>query len=108
MNTHTNRIFNSIDNEHKINISIIDDICWFNIDNFNFKYYKTFLITLKDVMTYLKKNNIIYIKQYIYEEDIAFFKNSSIVNIDEYIYIATTDINIFIDEIVAALGIKKI
>ena len=68
-----NKVFNSIDNKHQIEITIIDDICWFYINKFDFEYYKTFLLTLKDVLMYLKKNNVIYIKQYIDQNDIEFF-----------------------------------
>lgn len=102
------KIFNSIDNKHQISIYTIDDICWFNIDKFEFEYYKTFLITLKDVLLYLKKNNIIFIKQYVFEEDVVLFKNSSITNINESQYIITTNIEIFVNEIISVLGINKI
>jgi hypothetical protein len=102
------KIFNSIDNKHQINICIIDDICWFNIDKFEFEYYKTFLLTLKDVLLYLKKNNIIFIKQRVFEEDVVLFKNSSSTNIDENQYVITTNIDIFINEIIGVLGINKI
>lgn len=90
------KIFNSIDNKHKIYTYVIDDICWFNIDKFEFEYYKTFLLTLKDVLLYLKKNKVIYIKQYVYDEDVKLFKNSSSININENKYIITTNIDIFI------------
>lgn len=103
-----NKIFDSIDNKHQIETNIIENICWFNINKFDYEYYKTFLLTLKDVLLYLNKNNIIHIKQYIYEEDIEFFKNSSTVNIYENQYIVTTNITDFIDEIICVLGIKKI
>ena len=103
-----NKIFNSIDNKHKISICVIDDICWFNIDKFEFEYYKTFLLTLKDVLLYLKKNKVIYIKQYVYNEDVILFKNSSSTNINENQYIITTNIDIFIDEIICVFGINKI
>jgi hypothetical protein len=100
--------FNSIDNKHQIETSIIDNICWFNINKFDFENYKTFLLTLKDVLIYLKKNNIIYIKQHVYEEDIEYFKNSSIINTDENKYTITTNIDVFVDEMVNVLGIRKI
>lgn len=103
------KFFNSIDNKHQVEITIIDDdICWFNICKIDFESFKTFLILLKDVMTYLKKNNVIYIKQNIFEEDIVYFKKSSIINLDEKCYIATTNIIDFIDEIVNVLDIKKL
>lgn len=103
-----NKIFNSIDNKHQINIYIIEDICWFNIDKFEFEYYKTFLLTLKDVLLYLKKNNVVFIKQYVFEEDVILFKNSSSTNINDTQYIITTNIDNFIDEIIGVFGINKI
>lgn len=102
-----NKIFNSIDNKHQISVYIIDDVCWFNIDKFDYEYYKTFLLNLKDVLLYLKKNNVIYIKQYVFEEDVVLFKNSSSINIDDK-YVITTNIDIFVDEIISVFGIKKI
>lgn len=103
-----NKVFNSIDNKHQIETTIIENICWFNINKFDFEYYKTFLLTLKDVLLYLKKNNVKYIKQYIYEEDVVYFKKSSIVELDENKYIVNTNIDDFIDEIVNVFEIKKI
>jgi len=103
-----NKIFNSIDNKHKINTYVIDDICWFNIDKFEFEYYKTFLITIKDVLLYLKKNKVVYIKQYVYDDDVVLFKNSSSFKSKENTHIITTNIDIFIDEIVSVFGINKI
>jgi len=102
------KIFNSIDIKHQIETTIIDNICWFNINKFDFEYYKTFLLTLKDVLIYLKKNNIIYIKQYIHEEDIKFFNKSEIIELTENKYIVTTNINNFVDEIINVFGIKII
>lgn len=108
MEHNINKIFNSIDNKHQIETNIVGNICWFNINNFNFEYYKTFLLTLKDVMIYLKKNNVNLIKQYVYEDDVEFFKKSSTININENLYVITTNISDFIDEIVNVLGINKI
>jgi hypothetical protein len=103
-----NKIFNSVDLKHQISTYIIDDICWFNIDKFEFEYYKTFLLTIKDVLLYLKKNKVIYIKQYVFEEDVILFKNSSSTNINENQFIITTNIDIFIDEIIGVFGINII
>ena len=102
------KIYNSIDNKHQIKINIIDDVCWFNINKFDFEYYKTFLLVLKDVLIYLRKNNVIYIKQYISEEDTKYFTKSTIVNIDRDQYTITTNINDFVDEIINVFGINKI
>jgi hypothetical protein len=102
------KIFNSIDKKHQIEIKIIDNISWFNINKFDFEYYKTFLLILKDILVFLKNNNVLYIKQYIYENDCEYFKNSSIINVDQDIYIVTTNIDNFIEEIINVFGIKKI
>lgn len=103
-----NKIFDSIDNKHTISTYVVDDICWFNIDKFEYEYYKTFLLTLKDVLLYLKKNKVVYIKQYVYNEDVKLFKNSSNTYVDETQSIITTNIDIFIDEIISVFGINKI
>lgn len=103
-----NKIFNSIDNKHQIETNIIENICWFNINKLEFESFKTFLILLKDVMIHMKNNNVMCIHQYISEEDILYFKKSSILNLDENVYMAITNINDFIDEITNALDIKKI
>lgn len=103
-----NKIFNSVDSKHQIETNIIENVLWFNINKLDFESFKTFLILLKDVMIYMKNNNIMYIHQYIMEEDTIYFKKSSIVNLDEKTYMATTNIVDFIDEITNVLGIKKL
>jgi len=103
-----NKIFNSVDKNHQIEVSVVGNTCWFNINKFEFEYYKTFLLMLKDVLVFLKNNNVIYIKQYIYEDDCEYFKNSSVVNIYKDKYIVTTNIDNFIDEIISVFGINKI
>ena len=108
MENYTNKIFNSIDNKHQIEINTIEDISWFNICKLDFESFKTFLILLKDVMTFMKNNNVKFIRQYIIEEDIIYFKKSSIVNLDKNMYMVTTKIDDFIDEIINVFDIKKI
>lgn len=108
MENNHNKIFNSIDKKHQIKINIIEDISWFTIDKIDFESFKTFLLLLKDVMVFMKQNNIKYIKQYIMEEDTFYFKQSEIINLDENIYSVTTNINDFIDEITSVFEIKKI
>lgn len=105
---HTGKNFISIDKNHQINTSIIDEISWFNIEKLNFEYFKSFLILLKDVMFYFKNNNIKIIKQYVREEDIIFFKKSSKTNIDNNVWIISTNIEDFLDEIINVFGICKI
>ncbi len=102
------KLFNSIDKKHEIQVDIIENICWFNINKFEFEYYKTFLLMLKDIILFLKNNNVNFIKQYINENDCEYFKNSSIINLDENTNIVSTNIDNFIDEIVCVLGINKI
>ena len=107
MNIEYNKLFNSIDNNHQIEISIIDKIAWFNIIKLNYEQYKTFLILLKDIILYLSNKKIEYIKQYIKKEDLEYFSKSSF---NEYgdIYIISTKLIDFTDEISNVLGIKKI
>lgn len=108
MENNYNKIFNSIDKKHQIKINIIEHISWFNINKIDFESFKTFLLLIKDVIVFMKQNNIKYIKQYIIEEDTFYFKKSEIINLDENIYVATTNINDFIDEITSLFEIKKI
>ena len=108
MENYSKKIYNSIDNKHQIEINIIENISWFNINKLDFESFKTFLLLLKDIMTYLKNNNIKYIKQYIEEKDTEYFKKSSIINLDKNYYMVTTYIDDFIDEIILVFGIKII
>ena len=105
---HKKKIFNSVDNKHQIETHIIENISWFNINKLDFEIFKTFLILLKDVMMYMKNNNVLYIRQYITEEDTMYFKKSSVVNLDENTYVVTTNIADFIDEIIEVFGVKKL
>lgn len=108
MNSGNYKLFNSIDNKHQIETNVIENTSWFNINFMDFESFKTFLILLKDILIYMKNNNVGYIKQYVREEDIVYFKKSSIINLDEDIYMATTKIEDFTDEIVSLFDIKKI
>ena len=98
--------FISIDGKHKIDITILDNIVWFNINNIEFECCKTFLDLLKDIVKYLSTKNISLIKQYVYENDLEFFKNSDKVHLYENIYIITTPFDKFIPELINALGIN--
>jgi len=102
------KLFNSIDNHHQIEITTIDDISWFNINKLDYPNYKTFLILLKDVIKYLSDNEIKFIKQYIRDEDLDYFKNSSYLDIGDNKYVITTNIINFLPEITNALGIQKL
>lgn len=101
-----NKIFNSLDNKHQIDIKIIDDIAWFNINKLDCDQCKTFLLLVKDILNYLNKNNVNTIKQYIYAEDIEYFKKSSCVDIGNNEYIVSTNIIHFLSELTNALNIK--
>ncbi len=107
-NFQLNKIFNSVDLNHQISISIIDNVSWFNINKLNYESYKTFLLLLKEVLTFMNIHNIKYVKQYIYKEDLEYFKNSSYVEIGDSQYTVTTDIIYFLSEITNVLGIQKI
>ena len=64
----------------------------------------------KDVVDFLSKNNVKYIKQYILKSDICNFKTSEIINInnDTNIVLITTSIENFSNETYNALGFKTI
>ena len=51
--------FVSLDENHKINISIINNIAWFEIIKLKQEEYKTFIYLFKEVIEYFNKNNII-------------------------------------------------
>lgn len=101
------KIFESIDKQHQIKITIIDNIAWFNINALNYKLYKTFLLLLKDVMSYLASHNITHVKQYVSVDDLENFPSSSHVDLDGGVYIISTPIINFLEELSNALGIKK-
>jgi hypothetical protein len=102
------KIFNSIDNKHEINIKIIDDVSWFNIIKLDFENIKTFLLLLKQVIEYLNLKNIQFIKQYIYQEDLYYFKNSDCSELNDNQYVITTKLIYFVEELTNVLGIQKI
>jgi hypothetical protein len=99
--------FASIDNNHCIEISIIEDTCYFNIVRLIPEFYKTFLILLKKVIEYMSNNKIKYIKQYIVEEDKELFKKSIFLEKNN-ILVVKTDIENFIEEICDAIGIQRL
>ncbi len=103
-----NKIFKSIDKKHEIEISIIGEISWLNINKFDSDNIKTFLILLKDVINYMNHNKIKYIKQYIYKEDLEYIEKSSYIEYDSDKFVITTNLVDFTHEIGNLLGIKKI
>ena len=115
MNNNLIKEFYSIDKKHSISINILfsnleDNISFFEILSFDFLNYKTFLFLFKDVVEFLSKNNVKYIKQYILKSDINNFKTSEIINInnDTNIVLITTSIENFSNETYNALGLKTI
>ena len=100
--------FISIDKEHIINTSVLENIAWFQIELVNFTHYKTFFLLVKDCVDYFTNNNIKYIKQSILISDAQSFKFSEFISIDESIGMITTPIEKFVDELVCALGIDLI
>lgn len=107
-NINLKKIFNSLDKKHQIEITIIDDIAWFNINKLDYEHCKTFLILMKDVIEFFNLNDIKYIKQYIYEEDLVFFKKSSFIDIGNKQYVVSTEIINFLFELTNVLGINKL
>ena len=107
-NSEFNKIFNSIDLKHQIKISLIDDVAWFNINKIEYDSFKTFLLLLKDVLTFMSKNDIKYIKQYVEVNDLELFKYSKLFEYSEYIYTISNKINDFMPEIISVFGIKTI
>ena len=105
-----NKIFNSLDFKHQIEISIIGDIAWFNINKLNYEFCKTFLILLKDVIEFISENKAKYIKQYLNKDDLEYYTKSSFVeeDLEKSVYCASTKLEDFVEEIANALGIKKI
>ena len=100
--------FLSVDKEHQIKTSIIDNIGWFQITNVNFEKYKSFFLLIKDCVDYFRENNIQYIKQYILSEESGLFKYSEITQFDDLMSTVSTPITKFIDELVNTLDIKII
>jgi hypothetical protein len=104
-----NKKFISIDKFHEINISIIDNFCYFSIDKLTLEKYKTLLLLLRDIIVYLNDHKIKFIKQQILSTELSYFKKSiSIINIDEKIVCITTNIEDFMEEICYALNIKHL
>ena len=98
--------FMSVDKEHLIKTSIIENIGWFQITNVNFEKYKSFFLLIKDCVDYFRENNIQYIKQYILSTETGLFKYSEITQFDEIMSTVSTPITKFIDELVNTLDIK--
>ena len=109
-NISKSKIFDSIDKKHQIEINLLDDVAWFNINKLDYENCKTFLILLKSVMEHFSLNNVKFIKQYICEEDLKYFnfKKSSYLDIGNSQFVISTDIIHFLSELMNVLGIKKL
>lgn len=99
--------FISIDKNHSFTIKIIEDTAYFNINYLNPEKYKTFLLLLKIAFEYLIKNNIIYVKQQINNDDKVNFKRSTFIE-ENNIIIVKTNISDFLFEICDALGMNRL
>ena len=101
--------FVSLDENHQINISIINNIAWFEIIKLKQEEYKTFVYLFKEVIEYFNKNNIISINQVIDKESVKYCKLSEIKQINEKLYEINTKLKDFIDEVIInLLGIQRI
>jgi hypothetical protein len=103
-----NKLFDSIDLKHQIEISVLDDISWFNINKIDYANIKTFLLLLKDILGYLSNKNIKYVKQYINKNDLELFTKSSFIELSDNVVIVSTKIEEFIPEIIDVFGINKL
>ena len=101
--------FVSLDENHQINISIINNIAWFEIIKLKQEEYKTFVYLFKEVIEFFSKNNIISINQVIDKESVKYCKLSEIKQINENLYEINTKLRDFIDEVIVnLLGIQRI
>jgi len=100
--------FISYDNLHEITINKENNIAWFNIDKFDENNCKTFLLTLKEVIDFINENNIKNIKHYVTKNDIEYFKYSYSIQISEDLFVLTTPIDKFINEMISVFNIQKI
>ena len=103
-----NKLFNSMDLKHQVEISILEEISWFKINKIDYENCKTFLLLLRDIMKYLSDKKIKYIKQYVNVNDLEFFTKSSSTELSDSTYVVSTCIEDFIPEITYALGINKL
>lgn len=101
--------FVSLDENHQINISIINNVAWFEIIKLKQEEYKTFVYLFKEVIEFFSKNNIISINQVIDKESLKYCKLSEIKQINENLYEINTKLRDFIDEVIVnLLGIQRI
>ena len=107
MNNIIEKTFKSIDDKHSFNIMIIEDTAYFEITSIESKYYKSFLLILKDGFDYMCKYNVKYVKQTVTENDIEFFNKSEIIKQNNKVIIKT-NINDFLIEICDALAIQHL
>jgi hypothetical protein len=102
MNTQS---FTSVDNKHTIKIVYDDEVAWFEITKIKYEYYKSFLLLLKTVISFLKFNKIKDIKQYANTDDVSYFKKSEILKLNDNENIITTKLENFAEEIYSVFGL---
>jgi hypothetical protein len=99
--------FISLDKHHSFTIGIVENTAYFQIENINPEYYKTFLLLLKQGFNYMAENNVLYVKQHINSEDAELFKKSTFIK-ENTTLIAKTNIEDFLFELTDCLGIKRL
>jgi len=102
------REFTSIDNKHKITIHIIENVSYIEITLIQHQFFKTFLLLFKQVIEYLTKNNVIFIKQVILKNEEYMFSNiydSIQINQDELLL--TFKLKDYPASFYTALGLNK-
>lgn len=102
--------FTSIDKKHSIGIKILGDVAEFEIIQFQYENYKTFLLLLKTVVEHFASNSIKFIKQRIAEDELPLFHYSTldVWYKEDEIALITTPIEYFAEEIYNVLGLCKL
>ncbi len=97
--------FISYDRKHRMSVIHIknENFCYFTLEEYDIENKKTFCYTFKEVIEYLKENNIIRIKQKLTNDIIHHFKKSEIININENESMVISNIKTFAIEMYIAL-----
>lgn len=98
----------SIDGKHEIEYSINNEIGYFNIVEIDYNSLKSFMYFLKDIIEEYNKNNVKYIQQYMMQDDITLLKYSKQCDLGNGIFLITTELDKFIEEIANLFGIEKL
>ncbi len=101
----------SIDNRHEVIIVEIENenICYFELIEFNPEYPKTFCLLIKDIINELNKKGIKIIKQRMTrnKDIMEAFSRSKIYEINEEEVVIISEIRYFAIEVYRALGMVK-